>query len=71
MWAVMFEIEKDDLVYDTGKDSFTANDPPVWYSNKEDAQKRADNWNTGIVVPYVKPMTEDERKSSIHRKGYL
>ena len=71
MWAVMFEIDTDELVYDTGKDAFTANDPPVWYTNKEDAQKRADKWNTGTVVPYIRPMTEDERKSSIQRREYL
>ena len=71
MWAVMFEIDSGEFVYDTGKDSFTANDPTVWFNTKEEAQKRADKWNTGVVVPYIRPMTDDERKSSVQRRGYL
>ena len=67
----MFEIDTDEFVYDTGKDSFTANDPAVWFNTKEDAQKRADKWNTGTVVPYIRSMTDDERRSSVQRRGYL
>ena len=71
MYAVMFEIDTDEFVYDTGKDCFTANDPVIWFTDKEEAQKRADKWNTGVVVPYIRPMTEDERRSSVQRRGYL
>ena len=71
MWAVMFEIEKYEFVYDTGKDCFTPSDPAIYFTNKEEAQKRADKWNTGVVVPYIKPMTDDERKRSVQRRGYL
>ncbi len=71
MWAVMFEIEEGEFIYDTGKDCFTLNDPAIYFTDKEEAQKRADKWNTGVVVPYIKPMTDDERKRSVQRKGYL
>ena len=71
MYAVMFEIDTDEFVYDTGKDCFTAFDPVKWFTSKEEAQKRADKWNTGTVVPYIRPMTDDERRSSVQRRGYL
>jgi len=70
MWAVMFEIEKGEYVFDTGKDVFTEKDLPLYFNNKEDAQKHSHKWNTGVVVPYIKPMTEEERKSSKKRRGY-
>ena len=44
MWAVMFYIEDSEMVYDTGKTSFTANDPPLVFHNKEAAKERAATW---------------------------
>jgi len=67
MYAVMFEIEKDELVYDTGKDTFTSIDKAMVFATKEEAQQRATKWNTGIVVPYIKPMTQDEKQASVQR----
>jgi hypothetical protein len=67
MYAVMFEVERDELIYDTGKDAFTAMDEPIVFNTKEEAEKRATKWNTGRVVPYIKPMTNDERQASVQR----
>ena len=64
MYTVMFEIEKGEYVYDTGKDAFTNYDPAVVYATKEEALKRAAKWNTGIVVErevHIREMTRDER----------
>ena len=63
----MFEVERDELIYDTGKDVFTAMDEPIVFNTKEEAEKRATKWNTGRVVPYIKPMTNDERQASVQR----
>ena len=52
MYAVMFEVEKDELIYDSGKDHFTAMDKPMVFATKKEAQARANKWNTGRVVPY-------------------
>jgi|TARA_R110002111_G_scaffold2330_1_gene15233 hypothetical protein len=64
MWAVMFEIEKGEFVYDTGKTVFTNYDSPLMFTDKEVAKKRATQWNTGTVVPYIRPMTDEERQES-------
>ena len=68
MWAVMFEIEKDELVYDTGKKTFTDKDKPLMFKTKEEAQVQASKWNTGIAVGYISPMTDDERNRSKERE---
>jgi hypothetical protein len=67
MWAVMFEIEKGEFVYDTGKKVFTNYDDPLIFTDKEEAMGQAKNWNTGTVVPYIRPMTDEERHRSIER----
>lgn len=67
MWAVMFQIEHDELTYDTGKDSFNVDDKPILFKTKEEAQERAKVWNTGIVVGYINPMSVDEKQASIQR----
>jgi len=64
MWAVMFEIESGELAYDTGKKVFTNYDEPLIFSDKEEAMSQAKNWNTGIVVPYIRPMSDEERQQS-------
>tara|TARA_R100000935_G_scaffold36309_1_gene57291 strand:- start:228 stop:461 length:234 start_codon:yes stop_codon:yes gene_type:complete len=69
MWAVMFYIEDSEMVYDTGKTAFTADDPPLVFHNKEAAQARAATWNTGVVVPYIREMTDDERQRSREREA--
>jgi|TARA_R110000796_G_scaffold181959_1_gene298515 hypothetical protein len=69
MYAVMFEVEKDELIYDSGKDHFTAMDKPMVFATKEEAQARANKWNTGRVVPYISPMTDDERQRSKEREA--
>ena len=68
MWAVMFEIDKGELVYDTGKNPFTNKDEPLVFKTKEEAQVQASKWNTGIVVGYISPMTDDERSRSKERE---
>ena len=67
MYAVMFEVERDELIYDTGKDAFTAMDEPIVFKTREEAEKRANKRNKGRVVPYIKPMTNDERQASVQR----
>ena len=67
MWVVMFEIEENELAYDTGKDSFSMYDKPLLFKTKEEAQERAKVWNTGRVVSYIKPMSVDEKQASIQR----
>ena len=69
MWAVMFEIEKDEFVYDTGKNPFTNKDKPLVFKTKEEAQVQASKWNTGIAVGYISPMTDDERNRSKEREA--
>jgi len=65
----MFEIEKSEFVYDTGKQIFTKYDPPIIFKTKKEAQKQADKWNTGVVVSYIRPMTKDERNRSKEREA--
>jgi len=67
MWAVMFQIERDELAYDTGKDLFSMYDKPLLFKTKQEAEERAKVWNTGVVVPYIRPMSVDEIQSSIQR----
>jgi hypothetical protein len=69
MWAVMFEIEKDEFVYDTGKNPFTDKDEPLVFKTKEEAQVQAAKWNTGIAVGYIRPMSDDERQRSKEREA--
>lgn len=69
MYAVMFEIEEGEFVYDTGKQIFTNHDSPVIFKTKKEAQKQADKWNTGVVVSYIRPMTKDERNRSKEREA--
>ena len=64
MWAVMFEVEEGELMYDTGKPMFTINDDPLVFYNKDEAIAQAKLWNTGIVVPYIRPMSDEERQQS-------
>ncbi len=51
-YAVTFYIEDNELVYDTGKTSFTCKDPPILFNTKEEAEIQAAKWNTGRVVKY-------------------
>jgi len=67
MWAVMFEIEKGERVYDTGKDCFTVDDKPLVFAKKSDAIEQAKKWNTGIVVAWLREFDDDERQASIER----
>ncbi len=67
MWAVMFEIEEGELVYDTGKDCFTTYDKPLVFAKKSDAIEQAKKWNTGIVVAWLRAFDDDERQASIER----
>ena len=63
-YVVMFEIEKGEYVYDTGKDIFTNYDPAITFATEEEALKRAAKWNTGIVIHRnvnIREMTRDER----------
>lgn len=69
MYAVMFEIEESEFVYDTGKQIFTDHDSPVIFKTKKEAQKQADKWNTGVVVSYIRPMTKNERNRSKEREA--
>jgi len=64
MWAVMFEVEEGELMYDTGKPMFNLNDDPLVFYNKENAIAQAKLWNTGFVVPYIRPMSDEERQQS-------
>lgn len=64
MWAVMFEVEEGEYMYDTGKLVFTSKDNPLVFYNKENAVAQAKLWNTGIVVPYIRPMSDEERQQS-------
>ena len=50
MWAVMFEVDEGELMYDTGKPMFTLKDDPLVFTNKDEAIAQAKLWNTGIVV---------------------
>jgi len=70
MWAVMFEVEEGEYMYDTGKPMFTLKDNPLVFYNKENAIAQAKLWNTGIVVPYIRPMSDEERQQSKVRGKY-
>jgi len=37
------------------------------FKTKQEAEERAKVWNTGVVVPYIRPMSVDEIQSSIQR----
>tara|TARA_R110000782_G_scaffold9189_1_gene29740 strand:+ start:156 stop:383 length:228 start_codon:yes stop_codon:yes gene_type:complete len=67
MWAVMFEVEEGEYMYDTGKLMFTSKDNPLVFYNKENAVAQAKLWNTGIVVPWLREFDEEERQASIQR----
>ena len=51
-YLVMFEIEKGEIAYSTGKSSFTTNDDPKVFDTLEEAEKEAKKWNTGRVVQH-------------------
>lgn len=51
-YAVMFEIERGELVYATGKQPFKTGDSPKIFETKEEAEAEAARWNTGTVVEY-------------------
>lgn len=63
----MFQIERDEWAYDTGKTFFSNFDEPIFFKDKADAEEQAKMWNTGVVVPYITKMSEDELKASIYR----
>ena len=51
-YLVIFEIDKGEIAYSTGKSSFTKNDHPKVFDTLEEAEEEAKKWNTGRVVQH-------------------
>ena len=49
-YSVMIEIDRGEWVYVPKENPFTTYSDPIMFDNKEDAEKEAANWNTGVVV---------------------
>ena len=63
-YAVEIEIELGEYTYVRKENPWTE-DHKVWvFSNKWEAEEEAKRWNTGRVVPYIRPMSKSERQRS-------
>jgi len=60
-YAVMFEIERDEWVYASGENPFTANSPILTFATHEAASKEAGKYHTGIVVQQEGDLREFDR----------
>lgn len=49
-YAVMFEIEKGEPEYVRVTNPFNKDTPVLMFDNKQDAEREAEKWNTGVVV---------------------
>ena len=51
-YAVMFEIEHGEPEHVRVSNPFNRDTPVLVFDNKEDAEREAKNWNTGVVVEW-------------------
>jgi len=63
-YAVEIEIELGEYTFVRKENPWTE-DHKVWvFRKREDAEEEAKRWNTGRVVPYIRPMSKSERQRS-------
>ena len=68
-YAVESEIELGEFNYVRKENPWTE-DHKVWvFKNKHEAEEEAKRWNTGRVVPYIRPMSKSERQRSIEKNN--
>ena len=61
-YAVEIEIELGEFNYVRKENPWTE-DHKVWvFNNKNEAEEEAKRWNTGRVVPYIRPLSNINRK---------
>jgi len=69
-YAVEIEIELGEFTYVRKENPWTE-DHKVWvFNNRGEAEEEAKRWNTGRVVPYIRPMSKSERQRS-EEKGQV
>ena len=63
-YAVEIEIELGEFTYVRKENPWTE-DHKVWvFNNKNEAEEEAKRWNTGRVVPYIRPMSKSVTQRS-------
>lgn len=61
-YVVEIEIELGEFTYVRKENPWTE-DHKVWvFNNKNEAEEEAKRWNTGRVVPYIRPLSKINRK---------
>jgi len=51
-WGVYVEIDTNEWMWDTGKNTINDGSPPILFDTKEEAEVYAKKWNTGQAVEY-------------------
>ncbi len=68
-YVVEIEIELGEFTYVRKENPWTE-DHKVWvFSNLHEAEEEAKRWATGRVVPYIRPMTKEERQRGKDKNG--
>ena len=52
IYAVVFEIDENEICFSRGKSPFTESDPVMTFTCLKEAEKEAKKWQTGRVVEY-------------------
>ena len=61
-YAIEIEIELGEFTFVRKENPWTE-EHKVWvFSNLYEAEEEAKKWNTGRVVPYIRPMSKSERQ---------
>ena len=69
MYAVEIEIEKGEYTLVRAENPWTYDCEVMTFRSLADAETEAARWNTGRVVPYIRPMTDEERQRSVSKNA--
>ena len=61
-YAIEIEIELGEYTFVRKENPWTKNHKVWVFSNLYEAEEEAKKWNTGRVVPYIRPMSKNERQ---------
>jgi hypothetical protein len=69
MYAVEIEIELGEYTYVRKENPWTEYHKAWVFSNLHEAEEEARRWATGRVVPYIRPMSKEERQRGKDKNG--